>query len=142
MRSFQRDGTTAPRILIVDDSEDDVLLATAFIRRWLRGARFLRVDNAGALQEALETQGWDLVLCDHNMPGFDSQSALGIVRLSSATLPFFVHSGDFSRKQTADALRDGADGVVEKRDTSGLMRVIAEALGIEPLTHPQAASAA
>ena len=142
MLPLPRDGTAEPRILIVDDSEDDVLLATAFIRRWLRGARFLRVDSAGALRSALDTQSWDLVLCDHNMPGFDSRSALDIVRLTSATLPFFVYSGDFSRKQTADALRDGADGVVEKRDTSGLMRAIAEALGIEPAGHSAAAPAA
>ena len=41
---------SGPRILMVDDSEDDVLLASAQIRRWVRDARFRRVDNGAALE--------------------------------------------------------------------------------------------
>ena len=122
---------SGPNILIVDDSEDDVLLATAYIRRWIRDVRFKRVDCAPDLQNALVEQSWDLVLCDHNMPGFDSTRALELVRASRSDLPFFVYSGEFSRSQTAEALKGGADGVLEKRDTPGLLRVIAAALGGE-----------
>lgn len=120
---------SSPQILIIDDSEDDVLLASAYIRRWLRGGRFRRVDNAADLRAALAEQAWHLVLCDHNMPSFDSVAALELVRQASADLPFFVYSGDFSRSQTADALKCGANGVLEKRDTRGLLRVIGEAFG-------------
>ena len=120
---------SGPQILIVDDSEDDVLLAAAYISRWIRGAGFRRVESGTELASALNEQAWDLVLCDHNMPGFDSVGALEMVRKSSASLPFFVYSGDFSRAQTADALESGADGVLEKRDTPGLLRVIGAALG-------------
>ena len=118
-----------PNILIVDDSEDDVLLATSYIRRWIRDVRFKRVDCATDLERALREQPWDLVLCDHNMPGFDSTRALELVRISRADLPFFVYSGEFSRTQTEAAIKGGADGVLEKRDTGGLLRVIETALG-------------
>ena len=120
---------SGPQILIVDDSEDDVLLAAAYISRWIRGARFRRVDSGAGLAQALAEQCWDLVLCDHNMPSFDSTGALELVRQCSTSMPFFVYSGDFSRAQTADALESGADGVLEKRDTPGLLRVIGAALG-------------
>lgn len=120
---------SGPQILIIDDSEDDVLLASAYIRRWNREARFRRVDNAADLRAALAEQAWHMVLCDHNMPSFDSAGALEIVRRGNPRLPFFVYSGDFSRSQTADALKCGANGVLEKRDTHGLLRVIGQAFG-------------
>ena len=120
---------SGPQILIIDDSEDDVLLASATIRRWIREARFRRVDNASGLACALAEQAWHMVLCDHNMPSFDSVAALELIRRASPRLPFFVYSGDFSRSQTVDALKCGADGVLEKRDTHGLLRVIGKAFG-------------
>ena len=118
---------SAPQILIVDDSEDDVLLAAALIRRTMRDARFRRVDSAQDLRRALADQDWDLVLCDHNMPGFNSDCALDCVRAVAETTPFYVYSGDFNRAQTADAIKAGASGVLEKRDVNGLMRVIGSA---------------
>lgn len=120
---------TGPQILIIDDSEDDVLLASAYIRRWMRAARFRRVENAAGLAAALAEQPWDLVLCDHNMPSFDSTRALQLVRAQDGLVPFFVYSGEFSRAQAADAIRSGATGVLEKRDTTGLLRAISDALG-------------
>lgn len=116
-----------PQILIVDDSEDDVLLAAAYIRRTMRDARFRRVDSAQALRRALAEQDWHLVLCDHNMPGFDSDCALDCVRAVAEATPFYVYSGDFNRAQTADAIKAGASGVLEKRDVDGLLRVIGTA---------------
>lgn len=127
MQAFQQSG--GPQILIIDDSDDDVLLASAYIRRWIKSARFRRVDNQRDLQAALAAQAWDLVLCDHNMPGFDSTAALQQVRKDAPKLPFFVYSGDLSRDQAARAMDGGADGVLEKRDTPGLLRVIGDALG-------------
>lgn len=119
------------RILIIDDSEDDVLLAAAQIRRTLRDARFCRVDNAVQLRAALAHAQWDIVLCDHNMPAFDSTAALGVVRMTCPQLPFYVYSGEFSRAQSAAVLQAGAQGVLEKRDTAGLTRVITSATACE-----------
>ena len=127
MQFFQQPA--GPQILLIDDSEDDVLLAAAYIRRWIKNARFRRVDNQSDLQAALAEQGWDLVLCDHNMPAFDSSAALEIVRKNAPSVPFFVYSGDLSRDQAASAMKSGANGVLEKRDTPGLLRVIGESLG-------------
>lgn len=114
----------APRILIVDDSEEDVLLAAAQIRRWARDAVIRRVDNAADFVTALAAGAWDLVLCDHNMPSFDSGSALDLMRRSGRAAPFFVYSGHFSLAQREQALREGASGYVDKRDLEALMRAV------------------
>ena len=122
----------APRILIVDDSEEDVLLAAAQIRRWARDAVVRRVDNAIDFTAALAGVHWDLVLCDHNMPRFDSTTALALIRKANRTIPFFVYSGQFSPAQRERALQDGATGYVDKRDIESLMRAVDTTLNQPP----------
>jgi CheY-like chemotaxis protein len=124
----------AARILIVDDSEEDVLLAAAQIRRWARDAVIRRVDNAADFSAALASGAWDLVLCDHHMPSFDSVAALELLNGSGRGAPFFVYSGYFSPAQRAQALREGASGFVDKRDIASLMRTVDTALNAAPET--------
>jgi CheY-like chemotaxis protein len=126
----------AARILIVDDSEEDVLLAAAQIRRWARDAVIRRVDNAVDFSAALAAGEWDLVLCDHHMPRFDSVSALELLNSSGHRAPFFVYSGYFSPAQRAQALREGASGFVDKRDIASLMRTVDTTLNSLPIVTP------
>ncbi|HEY4371380.1 MAG TPA: response regulator [Burkholderiales bacterium] len=131
----------APRILIVDDSEEDVLLAAAQIRRWARDAVIRRVDNAADFSAALQTGPWDLVLCDHHMPAFDSGAALELLHGAALSVPFFVYSGYFSLSQRENAVRGGASGYVDKRDILGLMRAVDRTLN--PAQHaPEAGETA
>jgi len=123
----------APRILIVDDSEEDVLLAAAQIRRWARDAVVRRVDNAADFSAAIDSGPWDLVLCDHHMPCFDSGAALELLNHTAHKVPFFVYSGYFSPAQRENAVRDGASGYVDKRDIAGLMRAVDRTLNPTPL---------
>ena len=132
----------APRILIVDDSEEDVLLAAAQIRRWAREAVIRRVDNAADFSAAIESGPWDLVLCDHNMPSFDSGAALELLGGASRTMPFFVYSGHFSPTQRENAVREGASGYVDKRDIAGLMRAVDRTLNPAPQRQAKAAATA
>jgi len=129
----------AARILIVDDSEEDVLLAAAQIRRWARDAVIRRVDNAADFSAALAAGDWDLVLCDHHMPRFDSVSALELLNSSGHHAPFFVYSGYFSPAQRAQALREGASGFVDKRDIASLMRTVDITLNSLPIVTPDTA---
>lgn len=122
----------APRILIVDDSEEDVLLAAAQIRRWARDAVIRRVDNAADFTAALESASWDLVLCDHHMPSFDSVAALELLNNLGLATPFFVYSGYFSPVQRENAVREGASGYVDKRDILGLMLAVDRTLNPAP----------
>jgi len=122
------------RILIVDDSEEDVLLAAAQIRRWARDAVVRRVDNAADFSAALAASDWDLVLCDHHMPRFDSVAALDLLNSSGRGAPFYVYSGYYSLAQREHAMRGGASGYVDKRDIASLMRAIDGTINATPGT--------
>lgn len=68
-------GTELPpvRVLIVEDSEDDALLILRQLRRGGFEPQMRRVDSAASMRAALDTQTWQLIIADHNMPGFDSE---------------------------------------------------------------------
>lgn len=70
------------RVLLVEDSEDDALLLERQLRRGGLDAITRRVDSAAELRAALIQQPWDVIITDHNLPGFDSHAALEVVRAS------------------------------------------------------------
>ena len=83
-------GERALRMLMVDDSEDD----TTLLRHELLGhgidVAYVRVDTEEDMADALSEADWDIVICDHNMPGFDSLGALGILKHSGKDIPFTI----------------------------------------------------
>ena len=55
-------------------------------------------------------RSWDIVVCDHGLPGFDSREALHIVRATRADMPFVVLSGSIGEEAAVEALRSGRAG--------------------------------
>jgi diguanylate cyclase (GGDEF)-like protein len=111
------------RMLIVEDSEDEAFLLYSELNA--RGARldWMRVDSAGGLTAALE-RDWDIIICDHNMPGFDSVAALQIVKQSGKDIPFVIYSGQISDQQAVSAMHDGVQDYIAKGNYERLMPVI------------------
>ena len=71
-------------VLMVEDSEDDAQLLLLELRRQGFAPSGVRVETGQALQAALGTRAWDVVISDHNMPGFSGEEALKVVRVSHA----------------------------------------------------------
>lgn len=115
---------TQTNILIVDDSEDDAVLLSALLSREMPGLYFERVDSAVNLRSALRTRIWDMVICDHSMPSFDSKAALEIVRSSGVDLPFVIYSGHYSESQGVEAMQLGARDFVEKGNPARILPVV------------------
>ncbi|MBS4096611.1 MAG: GGDEF domain-containing response regulator [Sulfuricella sp.] len=112
------------RALIVEDSPDDaVLLLDA-----LQGGGFSviheRVDCPRHLEEQLREKPWDVILCDHNLPGFDAPHALGIVRRHDEELPFIIVSGSISDDLAAGTMKNGAADFIPKSNLSRLIPAI------------------
>ncbi|CAG0993799.1 partial putative signaling protein, partial [Rhodocyclaceae bacterium] len=112
------------RMLIVEDSEDEAFLLYSELNA--RGVRldWKRVDTARDLTAALAAGEWDIIICDHNMPGFDSFAALQIVKQSGKDIPFIIYSGQISDQQAVSAMHDGVQDYIEKGNYARLMPVI------------------
>jgi CheY-like chemotaxis protein len=68
------------RMLVVEDSEEDTLLLTRELARADFDPVVERVVNAKAMSSALNKHPWDIVVCDHSMPGFGSLDALKLLQ--------------------------------------------------------------
>lgn len=120
-------GESEPRpvkVLIVEDSEDDALLLVRELKRGAFAPQAARVDNARDMRNALEAQAWDLIITDHNMPGFDSYDALAIAREYDNNIPLIVVSGSMGEEIAVDAMKSGAHDYVMKGNLARLIPAI------------------
>lgn len=80
---------------------------------------------------ALEQGGYDLILSDYMLPGFDGLKALQLARERSPSTPFIFFSGTLGEERAIEAVRAGAaDYVIKdrmKRLPVSVQRVIREA---------------
>ena len=74
-------------VLMVEDSEDDARLLQ--LELGLEGflPDITRVDTRNDLRAALTERRFDVVISDHNMPGFSGDEALAMVKRFNPDLP-------------------------------------------------------
>jgi two-component system, cell cycle sensor histidine kinase and response regulator CckA len=102
------------RVLIAEDSIDDVLLLQRELKRGGYETIVRRVENAQSLAAALDETAWDVVLCDYVIPGLDIMEALRAVQSRGLDLPFIIVSGRVGEDEAAGALKAGAHDFVTK----------------------------
>jgi CheY-like chemotaxis protein len=71
---------TPVRILLLEDSEMDADLITAQLEKQGPRVRTFRAVDRKSYVAALEANGFDLILSDYSLPGFDGLSALSMAR--------------------------------------------------------------
>jgi len=102
------------RVLLVEDSEDDALLTLLELRKGGFQTEWERVDTRAAMERAVADKSWDLVICDHLMPGFSSAGALDVMRKRALDLPFIIVSGVAPEDLVTAAMRQGAHDFISK----------------------------
>ncbi len=112
------------RVLVIEDSEIDALLLIEQLKAGGYDASSRRVDNADDLANALETQTWDIVFSDHNMPQFSSTEALQMVRSSALDIPFIIVSGAIGEETAVAAMRAGAQDYLMKGNMARLVAAV------------------
>ena len=108
------------RILMVEDFEDDTLLALRALRRGGFEVTHRRVQTAAELTVALAEGQWDAVLADYNLPGFNGMRALEIFRSAGLDIPFIVVSGTIGEETAVDMMKAGASDYVMKHNLARL----------------------
>lgn len=116
------------RVLLVEDSEDDAALLLRELRKGGYAAESLRVDNAVDLEAALAGQRWDLVITDHNLPGFSSAAALDMVKRRGLDLPVIIVSGSMGEDLAVAAMKQGAHDYIMKDNLARLVPAVAREL--------------
>jgi len=112
------------RMLIVEDAEDDAFLVYAQLRARGVSVDWRRVDRPDVMAQELAGGEWDVILCDHNMPGFDSMAALQVLKGSGKDIPFIIYSGEISDQQALLAMHEGVQDYIQKGNIARLLPVI------------------
>jgi len=112
------------RILMVEDSTSDAQLTERELRRGGFDVQSRQVCTAAELTEALTTTLWDIILCDHSMPSFDSAAALRLAKLHQPDVPFIIVSGSLPEAVAAKAMLLGAQDFLSKDNLARLVPAV------------------
>ena len=105
---------TPLKLLIIEDSEDDVELILHALRRGGFVPDHACVENSEALRAALAAGPWEMMICDHSLPRLDAFAALRIAREIDGDIPFIIVSGAIGEETAVEAMRAGANDYVMK----------------------------
>lgn len=120
------------RVLIVEDSVDDAELMVRHLRKGGFKPKSKRVESANTLASALHNHSWDIILCDHNMPGFDSLEALEIVNKSTdfSEIPFLIISDAIPGDVISALKKKGIQASLSKQKMDQLVPAVVKELQI------------
>jgi diguanylate cyclase (GGDEF)-like protein len=116
--------TISIRILLVEDSEDDAVLLLRELKRGGYDPEYRRVETEMEMVQEIQHQDWDLVITDHNMPNFNSSSALDVVKKSGRDIPIIIVSGSIGEDIAVEAMKSGAHDYIMKDNLTRLVPAI------------------
>ena len=81
------------RAIIVEDSDDDMLLVLRALKKGGYEPVHIRVETREELLEVLRDDSWQIIISDHAMPKFSAPEALQTLKDSKRDIPFIIVSG-------------------------------------------------
>ena len=115
-------------VLIVEDSEDDLLLLIRNLQKGGYNPAYERVQTAAAMKKALKKEQWDIILCDYTLPKFNAPSAIALLKETNIDIPLIVVTGAVGEETAAECMRLGAQDYIMKENLSRLCPAIAREL--------------
>ena len=116
------------RVLNLEDNANDAELNKAMLSARWPDCELVRVDKRAEFVAALERGGFDAILSDHTMPGFDGREALNLARAKRPEIPFLFVSGTIGEDSAIEALKHGATDYVLKHRLMRLIPAVDRAL--------------
>lgn len=111
-------------VLIIEDSEDDVILIARELRRNGYTLTYERVDNREDMRVALGKQSWNVIIADYNLPYFDALDALKLLQGQGLDLPFIIVSGSIGEDTAVAAMKAGAHDYLMKDNLARLVPAV------------------
>jgi signal transduction histidine kinase len=111
-------------VLIVEDSEDDMLLVLRELRRSGYEIDYIRVETPSEMQSALDRQSWDIILADYTLPTFSGLGALQLLQERQQDLPFIIVSGTMGEETAVSAMKAGAHDFITKGNLARLVPAV------------------
>jgi PAS domain S-box-containing protein len=105
------------KVLHLEDNELDAELIRATLESGRIDCEINRVTSKHGFEEALRTGGgYDVILSDFSLPGFDGLAALSFAKQITPEVPFLFVSGTIGEDRAVESLKLGAaDYVVKDR---------------------------
>jgi PAS domain S-box-containing protein len=116
------------RVLMVEDSEDDVLLTLRELKKGGYNPVYERVETEKDMDKALREKQWDIILCDYKMPKFNAFSALTLLKETNIDIPIIIVSGTIGEETAVECMRLGAHDYIMKNNLSRLCPAITREL--------------
>ena len=120
------------KILIVEDSEEDLELVIRELTRSGIRFEFLVVDKKVDFENALTEFSPEIIISDHSLPQFSSSEALKISKAHSRhtgkAIPFILVTGSVSEEFAVQIIKSGADDYILKDRLKRLPSAIRNAL--------------
>lgn len=121
------------RLLIVDDSPDDVEVTQTTLRKAGYTLKMQRVQDAAGVQGALAKGEWDVVLSEFSLPHFGADIALELVRGAGLDIPFIVLTRAIKDTDLARIMHAGARDVILKNQPVRIPPVVERELAVAEL---------
>ncbi|HAZ14724.1 MAG: hypothetical protein A2X86_12760 [Bdellovibrionales bacterium GWA2_49_15] len=112
------------RILFVEDSKIDMEIELRQIRQAGHDVVVERVETKAAMQTALASHEWDVIIADYSLPQFSGMAALETLKESGLDLPFIIVSGAIGEETAVALMRSGAHDYILKQNISRLSPAI------------------
>ncbi|HUZ17985.1 MAG TPA: response regulator [Spirochaetia bacterium] len=116
------------RLLFIEDSPEDVELATELLSAEGIECETTVVSTDSELRTAVAAAGYDLILCDYSLPVFSGSQALDRAKELVPDIPFIFVSGAIGEDVAIDCLKRGATDYVLKDRLGRLVPVIRRAI--------------
>jgi signal transduction histidine kinase len=123
------------RVLVVEDSDDDVVLLLHELARGGYQPLHCKVETRAQMEQALTQSEWDLVVSDYSMPTFSGLEALAVLRQLARDIPFIIVSGNIGEDVAVAAMKAGAHDYVMKRNLSRLVPAVERELRDAEVRH-------
>lgn len=112
------------RLLLIDDSDDDVLVLLSELSKGGIEPVCKRIDAPAALSAALTSRDWDFIICEYIMPSFSGLEALRLVKESGLDIPFIIVSGNIGEETAVEIMKAGAHDYIVKGNLARLVPAI------------------